>query len=171
MKLPESLLRFIYFLFGFFLCLLCCILFLRYSGLLRFTTYDLRSTPFRTGLLRPETPFPRFPDSSFPRFFDSSVPQVPVSPSWFFYADSQIHIRVRALAADTISYRLFAPVLSTSSVPSQNFSIIFSVTTLPSAHLLFGYKNFLFHLQYSPDLRSTPYALRLSYGLGYHFRF
>ena len=151
------------------------------------------------GILTPETPGPHI--SSPSGYQDSLSPGLPVSRSWSRFTDPYLTIRVRALRADSINYQFkkswhqfkasqlpnFITSLSvygvapdsvriTGEIPppqQKNFSLILTCTTLPSANILFGYKNFLLHTQYIPISLSPGHPVSHSFciGIGYHLKF
>lgn len=165
--------------------------------------FDITLTPEESvpqeggGILVPESSVPQEPSS--PQ--DSLSPGLPVSRSWSRFTDPYLLIRVRALQADSIHYTFkktwhqfkasqlpnFITSLSvhgvapdsvriTGEIPppqQKNFSLILTCTTLPSANILFGYKNFLLHTQYIPISLSPGHPVSHSFciGIGYHLKF
>lgn len=151
------------------------------------------------GILVPESPISQIiPSYGLPI---SPSPGHLVSLSWSRFVDPYIAIRVRALRADSINYQFkkswhqfkasqlpnFITSLSvygvapdsvriTGEIPppqQKNFSLILTCTTLPSANLLFGYKNFLLHTQHIPVSLSPghPVTHSFCFGIGYHLKF
>jgi len=77
-------------------------------------------------------------------------------------------VKVHGVAPDSIRI--------TGEVPppqKKNFSLILTCTTLPSANILLGYKNFILHTQYIPVSLSPGHPVSHSYniGVGYHLKF
>jgi len=172
MKLSDTLLRFCYFFFGFFLALAALILFVRFSGI--FKHPDPASIIIRHHVVHDIIPPEDFQSVTLPETLPATESLV-----WhqWIYEDTILKIQFESPAFRNFHYWFTlpgSPIVSPSPGPqvswSKNFSIIFSLTTEPSAHLLFGYKSFLVHLQYlqSPisNQKSTIY-----YGFGYHLRF
>lgn len=152
------------------------------------------------GILIAVEPYQPHPDQepsqsiSHPLQSSYAEPVLGYKPSWFKFSDSQLNVNVHATQADSINYtfnKQWYPFKPTSpyitkisvygvspesvqvevSAPQEirkNFSAIVTLTAPnPTWNLIFSYKRIAFHFQ-SP---SNVNAKKLSYGLGYHWKF
>lgn len=182
--------------FWIILCLIVVFFFGLFVG--RSTCTRPSSVPGTT-TVTPETPSPQFgsgiltPVPQPPSLF----PGKPQSLRWYQFSDAHLEISVHADSADSIKYTfrkrwfVFRSVssveslsvfgvapesvrVSVSQLPAagrKNFSLILSMTTEPSAHILFGYKSWILHGQYlqAGDLPNS--SSKFHFGIGYHIRF